>query len=214
LIVQGDALFDLDLGALLDRNDAERRAMVTVAAQAVGSERVREFWIIATDRSGADGRSGRVVRFLEKPTLEQAGEHRLASTGIYVLLPEAYPLIVAAYDQKRSLHGDALLDFSRDVFPLVLRSAEGASGGDLPGMYASEVSGYWNDIGCPEQYFQGIADIQAGRVALRGQPLGLDVDDSGVVFWGRGRQCAASASASLAGNVLVVPTGNDAPSPG
>lgn len=132
LIVQGDAFSNADLASLMAAHVREGAA-VTIGCMIKPDEDVDKFGIVATNHAGADGVSGQVQMFLEKPSLEVAGPHRLANTGFYLFAPETFPLIEAIYARKlaearqeaiadgKTPPDDVLLDFALDVFPDLLR---------------------------------------------------------------------------------------------
>ncbi len=154
LVVQGDAVTNADLGALLVAHQRQH-ASVTLGCMLKGDEDVSKFGIVATDH--ADGRSGRIQTFLEKPSLEAAGPHRLANTGFYIFSPLSYPWILDAAQKKQP---GEILDFALDVFPQVITNCNDLKVSDgLPGgFWAQEMSGYWSDIGTPAQYRQTVND--------------------------------------------------------
>src|SRR5205823_8417703 len=78
LVISGDALCDVDLGALIAFHQ-ERGAAVTIGLKSV--ENPLEFGIVVTDEEG------RIERFLEKPSWSQVFSDTI-NTGIYVLEPE------------------------------------------------------------------------------------------------------------------------------
>ena len=78
LVISGDALCDVDLGALVDRHK-ETGAAVTIGLKSVDNP--LEFGIVVTDEDG------KVERFLEKPSWGQVFSDTI-NTGIYVLEPE------------------------------------------------------------------------------------------------------------------------------
>lgn len=209
LVVQGDALTDVCLSDFLETHAESGAPALSIAAQRVRDEDVSKYGIIATDTTSGPGRSARVLSFLEKPRLEAAGDHRLASTGIYVLGPALYPLITAAYEHKakNARPGDAQrleLDFARDVFPLALRQAFERASEPTRAVRAVAVQGYWNDVGNPAQYFQGVRDVRAGRVRLVEPQAPLDGDESGAVYWDDARYRAERVGLAPTGNVLLV----------
>jgi NDP-sugar pyrophosphorylase family protein len=211
LLLQGDALTDISFLNLMATHERAERPLATIAVQPVSGDDVENYGIVATDRSGDDGLSGRVTAFMEKPALKDAGSHRLASTGIYVLDHTIYPFLMRAYERELRLNAaptpnEVALDFARDVFPCALAETGtiGSRGGAA--LYATLARGYWNDIGSPDRYFQGVRDVRAGLVRLCGGHGALDVDGHGVVYWHGGRACAERASAVLSGNVIVVAT--------
>jgi mannose-1-phosphate guanylyltransferase / phosphomannomutase len=140
LVVSGDALTDLDLGALCRRHQ-ETGACLTLGLKQVPD--ASEYGVVALD-----GR-GRVTRFQEKPGPGQAFSD-LANTGIYCVDPRVL---------QRVPPGRAC-DWSRDVFPRLL--AEGRP------LFGCVAGGYWRDIGTLDSYRRGQRDALEGavRVAL------------------------------------------------
>ena len=138
LIISGDALTDLDLGALIA--DHERSgATATITLQRVTNP--LEFGVVITD----DRR--RITRFLEKPSWGEIFSDTI-NTGIYVLQPE-----VLAYMEPGKSY-----DFSRDIFPRLLHEHKLVNG-----YIASE---YWTDIGNLQQYQQANYDALSGNVRI------------------------------------------------
>ena len=78
LVISGDALCDVDLGALVACHK-EKGAAVTIGLKSVDNP--LEFGIVVTDEEG------KVERFLEKPSWGQVFSDTI-NTGIYVLEPE------------------------------------------------------------------------------------------------------------------------------
>jgi mannose-1-phosphate guanylyltransferase / phosphomannomutase len=149
LIASGDALTDLDLGAL------QRQHRATGAWLTLGLKRVAdpsEYGVVELDDRG------RVVRFQEKPGPGRAFSN-LANTGIYCVEPRVL---------ERIPRGPAF-DWSRDVFPSLL--ADG-----LP-LCGHGLEGYWCDIGSINEYRRGQWDALEGavRVALPGAPAAAGV---------------------------------------
>jgi mannose-1-phosphate guanylyltransferase / phosphomannomutase len=138
LVVSGDALTDIDLGAFLDfhRNSG---AMATLALKRV--ENPLEFGVVITQEDG------RIERFLEKPTWGEVFSDTI-NTGIYALEVEVL----------NEIPTDEPLDFSKDLFPRLL-----ANGAPLYG-YVAE--GYWKDIGNFTQYQEANRDALDGKVRL------------------------------------------------
>ena len=100
LVISGDALCDVDLGALVDRHK-ETGAAVTIGLKSVDNP--LEFGIVVTDEDG------KVERFLEKPSWGQVFSDTI-NTGIYVLEPEVLKHVPL----------DGPYDFSKELFPLLL----------------------------------------------------------------------------------------------
>ncbi|HMK99190.1 MAG TPA: sugar phosphate nucleotidyltransferase [Acidimicrobiales bacterium] len=145
LVISGDVLTDIDLGAVLEHHDAHG-ALATIALKAV--EDPLEFGIVITREDSS------IERFLEKPTWGQVFSDTI-NTGVYVLEPEIFDYI----PDGRSV------DFSAEVFPAVL-----AEGRPLQGFVAD---GYWEDVGTLEAYLRAHKDIldQKVHVQMEGFPL-------------------------------------------
>ena len=138
LVISGDALCDIDLGALV-RFHRDRGAMVTIGLKSVPNP--LEFGIVVTDEQG------RVERFLEKPSWGQVFTDTI-NTGIYVLEPEVL----------RHVPTDEPHDFSKELFPLLLEMGRP--------LYGYVCEGYWQDIGNLDQYRQANFDALDERVRL------------------------------------------------
>lgn len=138
VVISGDALTDVDLAPVLDFH-RQRGAACTLVLRRV--EDPSEYGIVIT------GEDGRVRRFLEKPGRGQVFSDQ-ANTGIYVLQPEALDRVPAGRP----------FDFSKDLFPLLLREGQP--------LFGYLVDAYWSDIGTPEQYRHAHLDALAGRVRL------------------------------------------------
>lgn len=136
LVISGDVLTDIDLGALVKAHRASG-AVASIALKRV--EDPVEFGIVITRPDGT------VERFLEKPTWGQVFSDTI-NTGIYVLEPEVFDYIAEGQ----------VVDFSGDVFPAVL--ADGKA------IHGHVVDGYWEDVGTLEAYLSAHQDILDGRV--------------------------------------------------
>jgi mannose-1-phosphate guanylyltransferase/phosphomannomutase len=138
LVISGDALCDIDLGAIV-RFHKERKAAVTIGLKSVDNP--LEFGIVVTDEDG------RIERFLEKPSWGQVFSDTI-NTGIYVLEPEVL----------RHIPSDRPYDFSKELFPLLLEMGRP--------MYGYVCDGYWQDIGNLDQYRQANFDALDEKVRL------------------------------------------------
>ena len=130
LMLNGDVLCDLDLGAQLAQHE-RTGARATIAL--VGVEDPSAYGLVRLAEDHA------VREFLEKPSPDQI-DTNLINAGAYVL-------------ERSVLEGMAPpgsnISIERDVFPdLVGR-----------GLYGFEAEGYWLDIGTPDRYLQGTFDI-------------------------------------------------------
>lgn len=173
LVISGDILTDFDLGALVREHEA-RRAEATIALTPV--ENPLAFGIVIADRE-----TGRIERFLEKPTWGEVFSDTI-NTGIYLLEPSTLERVPP----------ETNVDFSKDLFPQMLRE-----GAPLHGYIAH---GYWRDIGNLNEYRRAHDDLFAGRVelALRGERR----DQGRAVVWGE-PDAVVGEEANFEGTVLL-----------
>ena len=134
LVLNGDVLTDLDIGALIDTH-RQRGGEGTISLTPVDDP--SSFGVVATDATG------KVERFIEKPAPGTAPTN-LINAGTYVLEPSVLGRIAAG---RR-------VNIEREVFPRMV--ADGA-------LFAVAASGYWLDVGTPERYLQATADLLSGR---------------------------------------------------
>jgi mannose-1-phosphate guanylyltransferase/phosphomannomutase len=138
LVISGDVLTDIDLGAIVDFHE-KNGAMATIGLAHV--ENPLEFGIVITHEDGS------IERFLEKPTWGQVFSDTI-NTGIFVLEPEIFDYI----------EPDRPVDFSGEVFPALL--ADGKA------LYGAIADGYWEDVGTLEAYVRAHKDILDGKVEV------------------------------------------------
>lgn len=136
LVISGDVLTDIDLGALIEEH-REREALATIGLVRV--ENPLEYGIVIADEQG------NIERFLEKPTWGQVFSDTINS-GVYVLEPRIFDWIAP----------DVPVDFSSDVFPKLLEDGERIIG--------SVAEGYWEDVGTLAAYVRAHKDILDGKV--------------------------------------------------
>ena len=156
MVLSGDALVDIDIEkayAFHRRKGARLTLVLKKSPEPV------LFGVVIIDRSG------RVVRFQEKPSWDEVFSD-LVNTGIYIVEPE----IMDEVPEGKPY------DFSKDLFPRLL--ADGCP------MYGYVTDGYWCDIGSPEQYRIAHEDFLSGRIRLPidGQPVGPGIYLSGHPF--------------------------------
>src|SRR6476646_4712840 len=189
LVISGDALCDIDLGAIVAAH-REKEAAVTIGLKSV--ENPLEFGIVVTDEDG------RVERFLEKPSWGQVFSDTIY-TGIYVLEPEVL----------RHIPTDRPYDFSKELFPLLLEMGRP--------IYGYVCDGYWQDIGNLDQYRQANFDaldekvrLNIGGMKIRGDVwvgAGVEIDDvenvEGPAFIGN--YCTVSPESSIGPYTVLGP---------
>jgi mannose-1-phosphate guanylyltransferase len=154
LIISGDALTQIDLGAMraAHEQNVERGAIATLATKRV--EDTTQFGVAVTDEDG------RIHGFQEKPESAEALSD-LANCGIYMFRREIFDHFPPP--ESKSPAGDedqpaGFVDWAMDVFPSLLD-------GDVP-FYSHEIDAYWNDIGSVGEFVQGNLDALAGEVGI------------------------------------------------
>jgi mannose-1-phosphate guanylyltransferase len=138
LVVCGDAVVDLDLGALL-RFHRERRAVATIALKRVPAEQLSNYGVAVVDGEG------RISEFQEKPAPGTACSD-LANTGIYLFEPSIFSRIPR----------DRVHDIGGELLPALARDGERIFGVELPFN--------WLDIGRLEDYYRVVMQAMAGEV--------------------------------------------------
>ena len=138
LVISGDALTDIDLGAFAARHRASG-GIATLAVKRVAD--TREFGVVLHDRDG------RITGFQEKPSPDEALSD-LGNCGIYMFEPRIFD-----YFPERPF-----ADWAQDVFPALLEH-------DVP-FYIHELREYWNDVGSLGELRQGTFDALAGELHL------------------------------------------------
>jgi mannose-1-phosphate guanylyltransferase/mannose-1-phosphate guanylyltransferase/phosphomannomutase len=171
LVISGDALTDIDLGAFVARH-REAGGVATLAVKQVAD--TREYGVVLHDREG------RITGFQEKPTPEEALSD-LGNCGIYLFEPRIFDYFPAR----------PFVDWAQDVFPVLLEN-------DVP-FHIHEVREYWNDVGSLSELRQGTFDALRGELHLQiegeevspgvivadGSPLRPDTAVEGPVWIGR-----------------------------
>jgi mannose-1-phosphate guanylyltransferase/phosphomannomutase len=173
LVISGDVLTDFDLQKALDEHE-QRKSEATIVLTSV--ENPLAYGIVIVDQE-----SGRIERFLEKPTWGEVFSDTI-NTGIYILEPSALERVPLKTN----------VDFSKDLFPAMLM--EGAR------LFGHAAAGYWRDIGNIEEYRRAHEDILASRVVLALAGQRRDLADG--VMWGE-RGAAMDRGASVKGMVIL-----------
>jgi mannose-1-phosphate guanylyltransferase len=171
LVISGDALTDIDLGAFAARH-RETGGVATLSVKQVPD--TREFGVVLHDREG------RITGFQEKPSPDEALSD-LGNCGIYMFKPEIFD-----YFPERPF-----VDWAQDVFPVLLEN-------DVP-FHIHEVREYWNDVGSLSELRQGTFDALSGELHLQmegrevspgvilagDEPLPADTEIDGAAWIGR-----------------------------
>jgi mannose-1-phosphate guanylyltransferase len=130
VVVNGDVLTQLDLGALLALH-SERGAEGTISLTPVDDP--SRFGVVPTDATG------RVQAFIEKPPPGEAPTN-LINAGTYVLEPSVLDRIP----------GGRRVSIERETFPALVEAGS---------LYALASDAYWIDTGTPETYLQANLDL-------------------------------------------------------
>jgi mannose-1-phosphate guanylyltransferase len=130
LVLNGDSIRDVDLGALVAFHD-KCGGLATILLTAVDDP--ARYGLVRADTDG------RVRDFVEKPTADQI-DTNLINAGVYVLEPEVLELIPEGRP----------VSIEREIFPIL--SARGV-------LYGVPLPGYWLDVGTPESYLQAHLDL-------------------------------------------------------
>lgn len=150
LVISGDALTDIDLGAMREFHESHD-GVATLA-----TKRVADTSRLGVAITGADGR---IQGFQEKPDSAEALSD-LANCGIYMFRSSVFDFFPASGSSKAADPGDpdGFADWAMDVFPALLE-------GDVA-FYSHEIDAYWNDIGNLDELRQGNFDALRGEVRV------------------------------------------------
>lgn len=178
LVISGDALTDIDLGAMRELHESHD-GIATLATKRV--EDTTQFGVAIT------GGDGRIQGFQEKPEPSEALSD-LANCGIYMFRSEIFDFFPTPGTSGAAGDGDpaGFADWAMDVFPALLEN-------DVP-FYSHEIDAYWNDIGNLDELRQGNLDALRGE--LRIDPGAPEVAD-GV------RAASSLDGAEVEGPVLI-----------
>ena len=134
LVVNGDVLTDLDVGALVGFHRA-RGGLATISLTPV--EDPSGFGVVPTEDDG------RVQAFIEKPRRDETPTN-LINAGTYVLEAEVLDRIPA----------DRRVSIERETFPALVAERS---------LYALGSHAYWIDSGTPAKFLQANLDLLSGR---------------------------------------------------
>jgi mannose-1-phosphate guanylyltransferase len=134
LMLNGDVLSDIDVGAQIARHEA---AAATATLTLTPVDNPSAYGLVRT------APDGQVTAFVEKPAPDQVDTNNI-SAGVYVL--ERAVLDLLPPGEPASIE--------RDVFPALVGQ----------GLYAHVGEGYWRDIGTPAGYLEATYDILEGTV--------------------------------------------------
>lgn len=144
LVLCGDALIDLDIGAALHEHKT-KGAIASVVALDVPLEDVQNYGIVVADDTG------QIQSFQEKPSPAEA-KSTLASTGIYIFEPAVLDLVPSKQ----------VYDIGSELFPQLVAQ-------QLP-FFAQKRFFNWIDIGRVSDYWAILQRVLRGEVAQMNMP--------------------------------------------
>ncbi|PYI54293.1 nucleotidyltransferase family protein [Paenibacillus flagellatus] len=169
LVVNADIVHEIDLLRLLEYH-VQHGGKVTIGLTEVDDP--TQYGVVEQDGSG------RILRFVEKPRLEEAPSRRI-NAGIYLM----------EKDVLRHIPDHREVSIERETFPLLIERNVG--------VYGKVVTGYWMDMGTKERYRRIHWDLlnRTCRLPIPGQ-------ESGSGIW-VGEDCRIGPGVLLVPPVLI-----------
>jgi mannose-1-phosphate guanylyltransferase/phosphomannomutase len=143
IVISGDVVTDFDLTKAINSH-TKKNALATIVL--THAKNPLQFGIVLTDKTG------KIITFYEKPTWSEVFSDTI-NTGIYILEKEVMNIIPQARPE-----GKQDIDFSKDVFPFILKNK-------LP-LFGCIDSGYWRDIGSLDDYISSNLEALKGKIKL------------------------------------------------
>ncbi|QDQ26681.1 NDP-sugar synthase [Chitinimonas arctica] len=144
LVLCGDALIDLDIGAALHEHRT-KGAIASVVALNVPEDQVQNYGVVVASQDG------HIQSFQEKPAPAEA-KSTLASTGIYIFEPEVLERVPP----------NTVFDIGSELFPLLVEQ-------QLP-FFVQKRFFNWIDIGRVGDYWSVLQRVLRGEVAQMNMP--------------------------------------------
>ena len=144
LVLCGDALIDLDIGAAIHEHKT-KGAIASVVTLEVPRTEVQSYGVVLT------APDGRIQSFQEKPKPEEA-RSTMASTGIYIFEPEVLDLVPS----------NTVYDIGAQLFPQLVK-------GEFA-FFAQKRFFNWIDIGRVSDYWSVLQRVLRGEVAQMDMP--------------------------------------------
>ncbi len=138
MVISGDVICDFDLKKAVALHK-KRKALATIILTRV--EDPLQYGIVITKKDG------RISSFLEKPTWGEVFSDTI-NTGTYIFEPEIFKYLPEGRE----------MDFSKNLFPMLLENKERLFGHICPG--------YWKDVGNLGEYLNSHYDAMAGKIKL------------------------------------------------
>ncbi|HWU84310.1 MAG TPA: NDP-sugar synthase [Rhodocyclaceae bacterium] len=173
LVLCGDAIVDLDLGAAIFEHK-QKAALASVIGLDVPRDQVQNYGIVVADSEG------KIESFQEKPSPAEA-KSTLASTGIYLFEPQVLELIPSGKN----------FDIGGELFPLMAEKG-------LP-FYVQNRFFNWIDIGRVTDYWSVLQRVLKGEIAQMDMP-GKEIKPG---IWVGPNTCINWDSAKIVGPVYI-----------
>jgi mannose-1-phosphate guanylyltransferase/phosphomannomutase len=138
LVISGDSITDFDLSAAIEFHKSNKSKATLILTRVPNPI---DFGVVITDEQS------RIRRFLEKPSTSEIFSDTV-NTGTYILEPSVLDYLPVNEE----------CDFSKDLFPLLLKK-------DEP-MYGYIAEGYWCDVGHLDAYREAQYDGLHQKVKL------------------------------------------------
>lgn len=142
IIISGDVVTDFDLSQAVKFHEKRKSVSTLVLTRA---KNPLQFGIVLTDKEG------KITKFFEKPSWSEVFSDTI-NTGVYVLEKETLGLVPKARGNK------ADCDFSKDLFPYLLKNK-------MP-LYGATLTGYWRDVGSLDDYIKTNLEALKGKIDL------------------------------------------------
>jgi len=153
LILSGDQLYNMDYQKFVQHH-RNTGADITLSVLPVDQKKATAFGLLKTDDQG------RIIKFLEKPKGEALDSMRVDTTSLGLSAEEAkYTPFIASmgiyvFNKKAMLKmlsdNPDSTDFGKEIIPNAINSAN---------VQAYLFSGYWEDIGTIESFYQANLDL-------------------------------------------------------
>jgi mannose-1-phosphate guanylyltransferase len=169
LVINADIVHEAEILPLLDFH-RQHGGKVTIGLTEV--EDPTQYGVVEQDSAG------RILRFVEKPSLEEAPSRRI-NAGIYVMEKSVLRHIPA----KREV------SIERETFPLLIGKDEG--------VFGKVISGYWMDMGTKDRYRRIHWDLLDRKLRL---PLFGKQRENGI--W-QGKNCEIDSGVLFIPPVLI-----------
>jgi mannose-1-phosphate guanylyltransferase len=174
LVISADIVTEISLRKFLDFHE-DKGGKLSIALSEV--EKPYHYGIALLDDEH------KIYKFLEKPRKRSEVFSNLVNTGIYIIDPEIFNNVPPRTN----------FDFSKDLFPLLLKKNE-----PIHGYRFSE---YWADIGTPKRYLEATKDALDGKVDLDRISGNLELfGDNGIVM---GDNCSVDDGIEVEGFAVI-----------